>query len=85
MLMATGICFALVFLLKIKGNDCYRGTRIKSGLEFFHSLAQTHNEACMFDIALMTSLLEKDVKLTGCMTKGSGACWFNIIDKYASN
>jgi len=56
-------------------------TTIKAYNCIFHDLAQTHNEICKFDIALMTSLLEKDVELTECMAKGSGACRFNIIDK----
>jgi DeoR family transcriptional regulator, suf operon transcriptional repressor len=56
-------------------------TTIKAYNCIFHDLAQKHNEICKFDIALMTSLLEKDVELTECMAKGSGACCFKIIDK----
>jgi DeoR family transcriptional regulator, suf operon transcriptional repressor len=47
----------------------------------FHDLAQTHNEICQFDIALMTALLGKDVELSECMAKGQGLCCFNIIEK----
>lgn len=56
-------------------------TTIKAYNCIFHDLAQKHNEICKFDIALMTSLLEKDVELTECMAKGSGVCCFKIIDK----
>jgi DeoR family transcriptional regulator, suf operon transcriptional repressor len=47
----------------------------------FHDLAQKHTEICQFDIALMTSLLEKEVELTECMARGNGLCCFKIMDK----
>ncbi|NOT13896.1 MAG: HTH domain-containing protein [Methylococcaceae bacterium] len=53
----------------IKANNC-----------IFHDLAQTHQEICQFDMALMTSLLGKDVELTECMAKGGGSCCFKIAD-----
>ncbi|SJM94610.1 helix-turn-helix transcriptional regulator [Crenothrix polyspora] len=56
-------------------------TTIKAYNCIFHDLAQKHNEICQFDIALMTSLLEKDVELVECMAKGSGACCFKILNK----
>ncbi|NOT67079.1 MAG: winged helix-turn-helix transcriptional regulator [Methylophilaceae bacterium] len=56
-------------------------TTIKAYNCIFHDLAQKHNEICKFDIALMTSLLEKDVELTECMAKGRGVCCFKIIVK----
>jgi predicted ArsR family transcriptional regulator len=56
-------------------------TSIKAYNCIFHDLAQQHNEICQFDIALMRSLLEKDVELTSCMAKGNGACCFKLIDK----
>ena len=59
-----------------KANDST--DTIKAHNCIFHDLAQTHSEICQFDIALMTSLLEKDVELTECMAKGDGACCFKI-------
>jgi predicted ArsR family transcriptional regulator len=56
-------------------------TTIKAYNCIFHDLAQKHNEICQFDIAMMTSLLDKDVELTECMAKGSGVCCFKIINK----
>lgn len=47
----------------------------------FHDLAQKHNEICQFDIALMTSLLGKDIELSECMAKGGGLCRFKISNK----
>jgi DeoR family transcriptional regulator, suf operon transcriptional repressor len=61
-----------------KGSD---PTTIKAYNCIFHDLAQKHNEICKFDIALMTSLLEKNVELSECMAKGSGVCCFKIINK----
>jgi DeoR family transcriptional regulator, suf operon transcriptional repressor len=65
---------------KTDSND-YDPTTIKAYNCIFHDLAQKHNEICKFDIALMTALLDKDVELTECMARGSGACCFKIIDK----
>lgn len=53
-------------------------TSIKAFNCIFHDLAQTHSEICQFDIALMTSLLEKEVELTECMAKGHAACCFKF-------
>lgn len=47
----------------------------------FHDLAQTHNEICQFDIALMTTLLDQDVELKECMARGNGLCCFKTINK----
>jgi DeoR family transcriptional regulator, suf operon transcriptional repressor len=44
----------------------------------FHDLAQKHNEICQFDVALITSLLGQDVKITECMAKGGGICCFKL-------
>ncbi|WP_394754810.1 helix-turn-helix transcriptional regulator [Crenothrix sp.] len=60
------------------GND---PTTIKAYNCIFHDLAQKHSEICQFDIALIKSLLEKDVELVECMAKGSGACCFKILNK----
>jgi DeoR family transcriptional regulator, suf operon transcriptional repressor len=56
-------------------------TTIKAYNCIFHDLAQKHNEICQFDIALMRSLLEKDVELKTCMAEGNSVCCFNLIDK----
>jgi DeoR family transcriptional regulator, suf operon transcriptional repressor len=56
-------------------------TTIKAYNCIFHDLAKKHNEICKFDIAFMTSLLEKNVELSECMAKGSGVCCFKIINK----
>ena len=44
----------------------------------YHDLAQKHPEICQFDLALMTTLLEKPVQQTDCMAKGGCVCRFNI-------
>jgi len=54
----------------IRANNC-----------IYHDLAQKHNEICAFDLALMSSLLDKEVKQLSCMAKGDCACYFRIQDK----
>ena len=46
----------------------------------YHDLAQNHQEICQFDIALMTSLLDRKVELMECMAKGDHCCLFKIGD-----
>jgi len=54
----------------IRANNC-----------IYHDLAQKHNEICAFDLALMSTLLDKEVKQLSCMAKGDCACRFKIQDK----
>ena len=54
----------------IRANNC-----------IYHDLAQKHNEICAFDLALMSSLLDKDVIQLSCMAKGDCACHFKIQEK----
>ena len=56
----------------IRANNC-----------IYHDLAQKHNEICAFDLALMSSLLDKEVKQLSCMAKGDCACHFRIQEKQA--
>ena len=58
----------------IRANNC-----------IYHDLAQKYNEICSFDLALMSSLLNKDVKQLSCMAKGDCACHFRIQDKQAED
>ena len=45
----------------------------------YHDLAQRHQQICEFDIALMSTLLNKTFKQTACMAKGDCQCSF-VID-----
>ena len=54
----------------IRANNC-----------IYHDLAQKHHEICAFDLALMSSLLDNEVKQLSCMAKGDCACRFKIQDK----
>jgi DeoR family suf operon transcriptional repressor len=54
----------------IRANNC-----------IYHDLAQKHNEICAFDLALMSSLLDKEVEQLSCMAKGDCACRFRIHKK----
>ena len=54
----------------VRANNC-----------IYHDLAQKHNEICAFDLALMSSLLDKEVEQLSCMAKGDCACRFRIKEK----
>jgi predicted ArsR family transcriptional regulator len=53
----------------IRANNC-----------IYHDLAQKHVEICAFDLALMSSLLDKEVTQSSCMAKGDCACRFRIME-----
>lgn len=44
----------------------------------YHDLAQKHPEICQFDLALMTTLLNKPVQQSSCMAKKDCDCRFAI-------
>lgn len=44
----------------------------------YHDLAQKHHEICEFDLALMSSLLDKQVEQSSCMVKGDCVCRFKV-------
>lgn len=44
----------------------------------YHDLAQTHEEICEFDKALLKALLSTEVELVECMAKGGHQCRFKI-------
>jgi predicted ArsR family transcriptional regulator len=53
-------------------------TSIKAVNCVYHDLAQKYPEICQFDLALITSLLNKPVQQTACMANKDCACRFNI-------
>ncbi|PPD04615.1 MAG: ArsR family transcriptional regulator [Methylobacter sp.] len=44
----------------------------------YHDLAQTHQEICEFDKALIKALLSTEIELVTCMAKGDHQCRFKI-------
>lgn len=44
----------------------------------YHDLAQKHHEICEFDLALMSSLLDKKVEQLSCMAKDDCNCSFRV-------
>jgi DeoR family suf operon transcriptional repressor len=44
----------------------------------FHNLAQKHEEICEFDLALMSTLMDRKVEHLTCMAKGDCVCRFRI-------
>jgi len=68
--VTTGIESETGKTVVIRANNC-----------IYHDLAQKHNEICAFDLALMSSLLDKEVKQLSCMAKGDCACRFRIQEQ----
>ncbi|MDD1614183.1 MAG: HTH domain-containing protein [Methylococcaceae bacterium] len=68
--VTTGIESETSKTVVIRANNC-----------IYHDLAQKHNEICAFDLALMSSLLDKEVKQLSCMAKGDCACRFRIQEQ----
>jgi predicted ArsR family transcriptional regulator len=54
------------------------GTNIQACNCIYHDLAQEHHEICEFDLALMSSLLDKEVEQLSCMAKGDCSCRFRV-------
>ncbi|MGR9073762.1 MAG: helix-turn-helix transcriptional regulator [Gammaproteobacteria bacterium] len=44
----------------------------------YHDLALKHHEICDFDVALISTLLDRDVNQSTCMANGDCACNFHI-------
>jgi predicted ArsR family transcriptional regulator len=47
----------------------------------YHELAQKYHEICAFDVAFISSLLDKEIEHTSCMAKGACHCHFKIDSK----
>ncbi|MGZ8188205.1 MAG: helix-turn-helix transcriptional regulator [Methylosarcina sp.] len=47
----------------------------------YHDLANKHEEICEFDRALISTLLNKEIDHTECMSKGGAKCCFKIKKK----
>jgi predicted ArsR family transcriptional regulator len=45
----------------------------------FHDLAEKHEEVCEFDLSLLSSLLDSNIKHVCCMAKGGSRCCFKVL------
>ncbi len=68
----------LGFQVKVSLDPETERSNIQASNCIYHDLAQKHHEICEFDLALMSSLLEKDVEQLSCMAKGDCNCSFRI-------
>lgn len=68
----------LGFQVKVSAESAADKPDIKACNCVYHDLAQRHNEICEFDLALMSSLLNKEVEQLSCMAKGDCDCSFRI-------
>jgi DeoR family transcriptional regulator, suf operon transcriptional repressor len=51
----------------------------------YHDLAQKHQEICEFDLALISSLLDKPIKHASCMARGDCSCRFVVEENKKQN
>jgi Predicted transcriptional regulator len=68
----------LGFQVKVDMESESESLNIKACNCIYHDLAQKHQEICEFDLALMSSLLSKEVEPLSCMAKGDCNCSFSI-------
>ena len=68
----------LGFQVKVGMGPGTEGQNIQAFNCVYHDLAQKHHEICEFDLALMSSLLDKEVEQLSCMAKGDCSCRFRI-------
>jgi len=68
----------LGFQVKVDIEPESEGTNMEAYNCIYHDLAQQHHEICAFDLALMSSLLDKEVEQLSCMAKGDCNCSFRV-------
>jgi predicted ArsR family transcriptional regulator len=69
---------SLGFQAKLAENLAADSLAIEASHCVYHDLAQQHQEVCVFDRALMSALLDKEVEQVECMAKGDHFCCFKI-------
>lgn len=74
----------LGFQASIAASSEQRPTAIEACNCIYHDLAQQHIEVCEFDRALISTLLNKEIKHVECMAQGGGVCRFNITESKQS-
>jgi predicted ArsR family transcriptional regulator len=68
----------LGFQVKLSAELGTENINIEARNCIYHDLAQKHVEICEFDLALMSSLLDKEVEQLSCMAKGDCNCSFSV-------
>ena len=74
----TIIMTDLGFQVKVGAESELEDFTLEARNCIYHDLAQKHAEICEFDLALMSSLLDKKVEQISCMAKGDCMCSFKI-------
>ncbi|MGR9044490.1 MAG: helix-turn-helix transcriptional regulator [Gammaproteobacteria bacterium] len=82
----ASIMTELGYQVETENNSDSEDLNIRAHNCVYHDLALKHNELCDFDLALMSTLLNQEVKQLTCMAKGDCACNFQIkkLDKTTS-
>jgi predicted ArsR family transcriptional regulator len=68
----------LGFQVKVSSGADTESPNIQACNCIYHDLAQKHDAICEFDLALMSSLLNKEVEQLSCMAKGDCNCSFRV-------
>jgi DeoR family suf operon transcriptional repressor len=68
----------LGFQVKVGSESDTESPDIQACNCIYHDLAQKYQDICEFDLALMSSLLDKEVEQLSCMAKGDCNCSFRI-------
>jgi len=72
------IMTSLGFQVRLDTNPEADSPTIEAYNCIYHDLAQKYHQICEFDLALMSSLLDKEVQQSSCMAKGDCNCSFKI-------
>jgi len=68
----------LGFQVKVGAESDSESPDIEACNCIYHDLARKYQDICEFDLALMSSLLDKEVEQLSCMAKGDCNCSFRI-------
>jgi DeoR family transcriptional regulator, suf operon transcriptional repressor len=74
----VSIMTELGFQVKLAADTETESPNIEAYNCIYHDLAQKYQQICEFDLALMSSLLDKGVEQSSCMAKGDCNCSFKI-------
>lgn len=62
----------------LRASDEENVPRIEAYNCVYHDVAQKHQEICEFDLALIRSLLGREIELEDCFAKGGSSCCFRV-------
>lgn len=73
---AVALLNNLGYRAQLKQTDVRKGAVVEAINCVYHSVAQRHPELCSFDVQLLRSTTQMDVKLETCIARGGQSCRF---------